>query len=196
MLMVTHITRDNVKWRKMAVYLGARWDDVDDVVQIMYLKLLEIEQREGSIQRMALPNGQINPLYVFKILQSAVVDQYREDKKQVVIEYIEHPVEPPDEMEHRHAELMDEIKGVIDGMHDYEQMMLELYFVYGYSMREIEKRTGIPTHSIFNTIKNCKEKIKQKTKEKYHEYIESKIDTEQIEGVGRHNRKNHEGDGY
>lgn len=196
MLMVANITRDEVKWRKMAVYLGARWDDVDDVVQIMYIKLLEIEQREGSIQRMALPNGNINPLYVFKILQSAVIDQYREDKKQVVIEYIEHPIEPPDEMEHRHAELMDEIKSVIDGMHEYEQMMLELYFVYGYSMREIEKRTGIPTHSIFNTIKNCKEKIKEKTKNKYHEYIESKIDTEQIEGVGRHHRTNYEGDGH
>lgn len=196
MLMVANITRDEVKWRKMAVYLGARWDDVDDVVQIMYIKLLEIEQREGSIQRMALPNGNINPLYVFKILQSAVIDQYREDKKQVVIEYIEHPIEPPDEMEHRHAELMDEIKVVIDGMHEYEQMMLELYFVYGYSMREIEKRTGIPTHSIFNTIKNCKEKIKEKTKNKYHEYIESKIDTEQIEGVGRHHRTNYEGDGH
>ena len=196
MLMVANITRDEIKWRKMAVYLGARWDDVDDVVQIMYIKLLEIEQREGSIQRMALPNGNINPLYVFKILQSAVIDQYREDKKQVVIEYIEHPIEPPDEMEHRHAELMDEIKCVIDGMHEYEQMMLELYFVYGYSMREIEKRTGIPTHSIFNTIKNCKEKIKEKTKNKYHEYIESKIDTEQIEGVGRHHRTNYEGDGH
>lgn len=179
----------------MAVYLGARWDDVDDVVQIMYLKLLEIEQREGSIQRMALPSGQINTLYVFKILQSAVIDQYRDEQKQVVIEYIEHPIEPPDEMEYRHAELMGQIKSVIDGMHEYEQMMLELYFVYGYSMREIEKRTGIPTHSIFNTIKNCKEKIKEQTKQKYHEYIESKIDTEQIEGVGGHHRKNHQGHG-
>ena len=196
MLMVAHITRDDVKWRKMAVYLGARWDDVDDVVQIMYLKLLEIELREGSIQRMALPNGQMNPLYVFKTLQSAVVDQYRQDQKQVVFEYVEHPVEPPDEMEHRHAELMEAIKAVIDEMHDYEQMMLELYFVYGYSMREIEKRTGIPTHSIFNTIKNCKEKLKQRTKDKYYEYIESKIDTEQIERIGRHHRTNHEGDGY
>jgi RNA polymerase sigma factor (sigma-70 family) len=196
MLMVCHITADNVKWRKMAVYLGARWDDVDDVIQIMYLKLLEIEEREGNINRMVMHNGKVNPLYIFKILQSAVIDQYRDEQKQVVIEYIEHPIEPPDEMEHRHAELMDEIKAIIDTFHEYEQMMLELYFVYGYSMREIEKRTGIPTHSIFNTIKNCKQKIKEKTQSKYDEYIQSKIDTEQIEGVGRHHRKNHEGHGY
>lgn len=189
MLLVEHITTDNVKWRKMAVYLGARWDDVDDVVQTMYVKLLEIQQKEGNLNRMQLPNGGINTLYVFKILQSAVVDQYREQKKQIEILYEENPIEPPDEMEYRHAELMEQIKCVIDGMHEYEQMMLELYFVYGYSMRQIEKRTGIPTHSIFNTIKNCKEKIKEKTKVKYNEYIQTKIDTEEITRFGGHHRK-------
>jgi hypothetical protein len=47
-------------------------------------------------------------------------------------------------------------------------------------MRDIEKKTGIPTHSVFNSIKNAKQFIKQRTTVKYKIYAEEKRNTEEV----------------
>jgi predicted DNA-binding protein YlxM (UPF0122 family) len=75
---------------------------------------------------------------------------------------------------------MGEVKKAIDDLRDYDQMLLELHFVYGHSMRDIEKKTGIPTHSVFNSIKNAKQFIKQRTTVKYKIYAEEKRNTEEV----------------
>ena len=62
---------------------------------------------------------------------------------------------------------------VIDEMPEYDQMLLELHFVYKLSMRDIEKRTGIPLHSIFNRLKNAKNLIKNHTYVQYQNYCEA-----------------------
>ena len=193
MLTLADIAKDDTRWRKMANYLGARGADIDDAVQTMYLKLGEIQLREGSLDRMAAPSG-VNTLYIFKIMQSAVVDIFREQNR--TFESLDEfcPIDDPSSSEYKYAKLMERVRQCIEQMRDYDQMMLELYFVYGHSFREIEARTGIPTHSIFNTIKNAKAYIKQHSKELYHEYIQTKADTEAITRFGRYRSENHGSD--
>lgn len=190
MLTLADIAIEEMRWRKMANYLGARGEDIDDCVQTMYLKLGEIQEREGSLNRMETPTG-INTLYIFKILQSAVVDTFRERNR--TFESFDEfcPIDAPEPTEHKYAELMERIRECINEMRDYDQMMLELYFVYGHSYREIEARTGIPTHSIFNTVKNAKQIIKKHSKQLYYEYIQTKADTETIARHRGHYRENH-----
>ena len=165
MLTLGIIAKDEIKWRKMANYLGARWGDIDDCVQNMYLKLAEIQETEGSLQRLETPAGGVNTFYIFKILQSAVINVYRAENKVYDHEAQFNPIESPDESEYRYQQLMARIKEVIDTMHEYDQMILELYFVYGHSLRQIEKRTGITVTSVYNTLKNAKQYIKNHSKD-------------------------------
>lgn len=195
MLTLADIAKDDNRWRKMANYLGARNGDIDDCVQTMYLKLGEIQEREGSLNRMATPTG-VNTLYIFKILQSAVVDIFREQNRTMELLDEFCPIDNPEQAEHKYAQLMASIRECIDEMRDYDQMMLELYFVHGHSFREIEARTGIPTHSIFNTIKNAKTHIKRNSKHLYYEYIQAKADQETITRYRGYIGENHGNDGH
>lgn len=194
MLTLEIIARDEVKWRKMANYLGARWGDIDDCVQNMYLKLAEIQQTEGSLQRLTNASGGVNTFYIFKILQSAVINVYRAENKVYDHEAEFNPMESPDEAEYKYQELMHKIKGVIDTMHEYDQMILELYFVYGHSLRQIEKRTGITVTSVYNTLKNAKQHIKNHSIELYEQYIQQKADQETIARFGRFDREDNGSD--
>lgn len=178
-LKLKDIAAQQDKWVKMALYIGARWDEADDMVQSMYLKLAEIEAKEGNLNRIKAGEG-VNTMYVFKTLQSCVMDVYRLEKKQAYSTDVACTQDSPDDAEYKYQELMGQVKTVIDQMNDYDQMLLELHFVYGHSMRELCRRTGIPTHSIFNTLKNAKTHIKQQVKNKFNEYQEAKQETPQV----------------
>jgi RNA polymerase sigma factor (sigma-70 family) len=195
------IAKRHVEWVKISKYVGAKPDEIDDIIQTMYLKLGEIQLKEGSLDRFANYNGTINTIYLFKMIHNAFIDIKRAENKTIPHQDQFNPVESPEMAEYAHGALMDEVKKAIDELRDYDQMLLELHFVYGHSMRDIEKRTGIPTHSVFNSIKNAKQFIKQRTKTKYQIYAEEKRNTETIyrittiHRVGGHDSEGNESNG-
>ena len=67
-------------------------------------------------------------------------------------------------------ELFDKIDKTIDGWYWYDKKLTKLYFDSGMSMRDLSKETKISLSSIFNTLTNAKEKIRQNTKEEYRKY--------------------------
>jgi RNA polymerase sigma factor (sigma-70 family) len=180
LITLNDIAKRHIEWIKIAKYLGANRDEVDDMVQTMYLKLGEIQIKEGSLNRFANYNGTINTIYLFKMLHNAFIDIKRAENKTIPYQDQFNPVESPEMAEMAHMDLMGEVKKAIDDLRDYDQMLLELHFVYGHSMRDIEKKTGIPTHSVFNSIKNAKQFIKQRTTVKYKIYAEEKRNTEEV----------------
>ena len=201
MITLNDIAKRHVEWVKISKYVGARPDEIDDIIQTMYLKLGEIQLKEGSLDRFANYNGTINTIYLFKMIHNAFIDIKRAENKTIPHQDQFNPVESPEMAEYAHGALMDEVKKAIDELRDYDQMLLELHFVYGHSMRDIEKRTGIPTHSVFNSIKNAKQFIKQRTKTKYQIYAEEKRNTETIyrittiHRVGGHDSEGNESHG-
>ena len=180
MITLDDIAKRHVEWVKISKYVGAKPDEIGDIIQTMYLKLGEIQLKEGSLDRFANYNGTINTIYLFKMIHNAFIDIKRAENKVIPHQDQFNPVESPEMAEMAHLDLMGDVKKAIDELRDYDQMLLELHFVYGHSMRDIEKRTGIPTHSVFNSIKNAKQFIKQRTKTKYQIYAEEKRNTETI----------------
>jgi RNA polymerase sigma factor (sigma-70 family) len=181
----------------MALYLGATANNVDDIIQDFYIKIIEINATDGNLNRITGENGKLHTMYVFKIIQSNVVNDFRAKKKDIFDENYtdENEVDGIEiELTDSYSELMAEIKKVIDGMREYDQMLLELYFVYGFSFREIEKRTSIPTRSVFNIVKNAKELIKQKTQNLYDKYSQEENEKSTISRIGRYYTENHSGD--
>jgi RNA polymerase sigma factor (sigma-70 family) len=190
MITIEMIAYRNTEWIKMATYLGSTTPE--DIVQEMYLKLLE---NPDMLSRIEYKTNEVNTFYIFSIIRSKIVDAHRKESRESYDELQFDPIESPDTSEFAYQDLMESIKRTIDTMGDYDQMLLELHFVYKLSMRDIEERTGIPLHSIFNRLKNIKQTIKYQNYEQYKDYQEANNAKEAIARVGRYNREGHEGNG-
>lgn len=195
-LELIHIAQKHHEWIRVAIYLGATNDDAEDYVQNMYLKLADIQLRDGDLNRMRNYSGGINTVYIFKILTNIIIDSKRKRIPETTsLDFEISLAETPNEAEESYLELMQCIKAEIDKMHPYDQMLLELHFVYGMSMRQIEQETNIPTHSIFNTLKNAKSKIKQKASSRFDIYNEERANREKTDyGFGGCNPEDNSSD--
>jgi len=178
------IASRNTEWIKMATYLGSATPE--DIVQEMYLKLLE---NPDMLSRIEYKTNEVNTFYIFSIIRSKIVDAHRKESRESYDELQFDPIESPDTSEFAYQDLMESIKRTIDTMGDYDQMLLELHFVYKLSMRDIEERTGIPLHSIFNRLKNIKQTIKYQNYEQYQSYQEANNAKEALARIGRYHRE-------
>lgn len=190
MITIETIAQRHFEWVRMATYLGS--DTPEDVVQEMYLKLCENPE---IVERIEYKANQVNTFYIFSIIRSKIVDAHRKESREHYDELLFDPIESPDISEAEYQNLMESIKRTIDQMGDYDQMLLELHFVYKLSMRDIEERTGIPLHSIFNRLKNIKNAIKYKNYEQYQKYQEANNHKETIARTWRYYREGNEGNG-
>jgi RNA polymerase sigma factor (sigma-70 family) len=184
MITIEMIAYRNTEWIKMATYLGS--NTPEDIVQEMYLKLLE---NPDMLSRIEYKTNEVNTFYIFSIIRSKIVDAHRKESRESYDELQFDPIESPDTSEFAYQDLMESIKRTIDTMGDYDQMLLELHFVYKLSMRDIEERTGIPLHSIFNRLKNIKQTIKYQNYEQYKDYQEANNSKEAIARAGRYHRE-------
>jgi len=104
----------------------------------------------------------INECYFYYLLRSLTMNLQRQKKK--------HQLEELDtnliifEEEYFEIELKDYILDYINSWYWYDRK-LYLLVKNGYSMRKIARETGIGFNSIYNTIKNCEQKIKDYGKE-------------------------------
>jgi len=172
MLTLHHFADRHKEWIKIAIYFGADVESASEIVQQMYLKLGEIQIKEGNLNKLINYNGAINTVYVFKVLQNLFYDSKK--VKEIGLDYIDNTyINDIEESEQEYHIVLAKMKVVILSFNEYEQMLLELYFVHNRSLREINKRTGIGVHSIFNTIKNAKEKIRQTIEKDYRNYRDS-----------------------
>ncbi len=196
-LMLVDIGKRHKEWIRIAIYVGSPISTAEDMVQNMYLKLADMQIREGSLNRIQNNNGSVNTVYLFKMLSNLVVDEVRRGSKETNLDdSIDIPINDEIVDDRAYNDLIEHIKVVIDDMHQYDKMLLELHFVYDMSMRAIQRKTDIPTHSIFNTLKNAKQKIKQETSQRYIKYIRDRNDRETDDGIGRPNPESNEGDWY
>ena len=67
----------------MALYLGATAQNVEDIIQDFYIKIIEINSADGNLNRITGENGKLHTMYVFKIIQSNVVNDFRAKKKDI-----------------------------------------------------------------------------------------------------------------
>jgi RNA polymerase sigma factor (sigma-70 family) len=190
MITIEMIASRHTEWIKMSTYLGS--NTPEDIVQEMYLKLLE---NPDMLSRIEYKTNEVNTFYIFSIIRSKIVDAHRKESRESYDELQFDPIESPDTSEFAYQDLMESIKRTIDTMGDYDQMLLELHFVYKLSMRDIEERTGIPLHSIFNRLKNIKQTIKYQNYEQYKDYQEANNAKEAIARAGRYNRESDTGNG-
>ena len=99
----------------------------------------------------------INDSYFWSILRSLTVNLQRQKKKHQITELDENLIIFDDV--YKETPYKGYILEFIDTWYWYDRKLF-LLVKNGYSMRKIARETGIGFNSIYNTVKNCEQKIK------------------------------------
>lgn len=161
------IAKDHDKHVKTIERFGEHFY-AEDLVQEMYLRL----HRNKTAQDIII-DGKVNEYFIYLTLRSIYLNFKK--AKTLLIKVNDLPLLCPDvdNTEYFNAQLKfrDKVEREIDKWHVYDQMLFRLYLNSGKSMREIANGTGISLRSIFNTINECKERIKHNCSEDYEDLI-------------------------
>jgi predicted DNA-binding protein YlxM (UPF0122 family) len=102
------------------------------------------------------------------------VDFYRQKSKVIKVDISEIlTLQQIDELESNEAfgSLMKNVQKEMETWHHYDRLLFKLYKDSDMSMREIANKTNISLRSIFGTLKNCKERIKDNVHEDYLDFV-------------------------
>lgn len=145
---ITELVALHKHWIKIVRKFG-EWHYAEDIVQEAYLKALSSKK-------------EINYAYFYLILRSLTMNLHKAKVDKVEIENI------PDIEDIEEIDIEEYTKPIMDFINtweDYDRLMFLIWVNKGISMRKMARESGIPFMSIYNTIRNCKEKIKQWQKE-------------------------------
>ena len=158
-------------WVKMVKSFGCPEAIAEDFVQEMYLRL----DRYSIDPEKIMYKDEVNTFFVYVTLRNLWVD-YTKAKKRIEFfnqapkdTYGEYYPSQEEEMQ----ELVEDIWQEVKSWHWYDEKLFTIYIQSEMSMRDLSKETKISLRSIFNTIKNGKERIQSNCKESYDSYKEA-----------------------
>ena len=166
---------------------GAK-DHAEDIVQEVYIRLLE-----GKHNDKLFNDGKLNKAFIYFALRNAWIDikrkqrSNRENKNRIELVYfkqykndpkykkdnflsMEIEEEEPKQKHNKYDIILNKINEEIDSWHWYDQKLFNEYVSSGKSIRTLEKETKISRDSIFQTLKNCKAKIKNAMGEDWEDF--------------------------
>jgi len=153
-------------WVNMAYSFGLQREDAEDLVQDMYIKMYNFTTAE-KIQY----NDDINTFYVYITMRNLFYDKKKQHVPTINIDTLHHLPEEDESNDKAALELLlDRMDQCLQKQHWYDRKMFEIYYGNGETIRELSKGSKISSSSIFNTIKNVRETIKEYCKEEYKDY--------------------------
>jgi len=157
--METIYTQHN-KWVNIVKNLGGG-DFSEDIVQEMYIKLMNIELKKQTADT-----------FVYYILRNMTYDLHRKQSKvcKIDLEELRYLFAEGSDRKEELEKIHEKIEEEVESWHWYDEMLWKLY-KDGRSMRELSNETKISLSSIFHTIKTCKERISEAVGEDYEDYI-------------------------
>ena len=147
------------------------YDFCEDIVQEGYLTIYKYANEDKVIR-----NGVVSRGYMYFTLRSLYYQYYNSKKKitKVSLDDEEFTIQIPNESQmdeqvafHKICTMIDDH---IDGWRWYENKLFKLYRDSDLSIRGIAAETNISWVSIFNTLKNAKQELKDKFQEDYEDY--------------------------
>jgi DNA-directed RNA polymerase specialized sigma24 family protein len=140
----------------------------EDLVQEMYLRLDRNKQPEQIIV-----NGKVNEYYIYLTLKSIFLNFVKAKEQVYKTNDLPLNIEAVDNTEYYEAQFRFNsiIEAEIDKWEWYDAMLFRLYLDSGKSMRDISDGTTISLRSVFDTLAECKRKLKANCKEDYDDLI-------------------------
>lgn len=147
----------------------------EDIVQEAYIKIIKYCREEQLIDY----KGNVKKGYMYFVLRNLFLDfkKHKDNKNKVSIDSVDYVFKDmyndSEDIEKREAldKIYEKVGLTVEQFHWYDAMLFNLYKDTGKSMRTITKETSISTSSVFNTLKNCKDKIREEVGEDYQDYL-------------------------
>jgi DNA-directed RNA polymerase specialized sigma24 family protein len=162
------VAKDHKEWVKLVQSFGEDFFS-EDIVQESYIRLYKYCKPENIIQ-----NGQVNKGFMYFVLRNLYLLHIKSEKKNALVSLSGLEVlkdETTDlTKEEAYSKMLSKVHEEVDSWHWYDKQLFTIYKDTDLSIRDIAKETTISSSSIFNTLKNCKSKIKTKFKEDYEDY--------------------------
>jgi DNA-directed RNA polymerase specialized sigma24 family protein len=162
------VAKDHKEWVKLVQSFGEDFF-AEDIVQESYLRLHKYCKPENIIH-----DGQINKGFMYFVLRNLYLLHIKSEKKNAMVSLNELAVlkDEPNNLtkEEAYTRLLSKIHEEVDSWHWYDKQLFTIYKDTDLSIRDIAKETTISSSSIFNTLKNCKSKVRTKFKEDYEDY--------------------------
>ena len=158
-------------WCKMVQSFGCPSHMVEDIVQEMYLRMYKyVDQPERIMYK-----DDINTLFVYVSLKNMYADYAKSKAKVITTDRIPESIDETNAVEREEAmEVL--VAAIWEEIHTwswYDEKMMTIYIKQEISMRNLSKGTKISVSSIFNTLKNGKQRIQTNCKEAYDTWKES-----------------------
>jgi len=166
---------------------GAK-DHAEDIVQEVYIRLLDKADKEKLFN-----DGKLNKAFIYFALRNTWIDikrkqrSNRENKNRIELVYFKQYKNDPKYKEdnflsmeseelnqkqkhNKYEIILNKINEEIDSWHWYDSMLFKEYVSSGKSIRTLAKETKISRDSIFQTLKNCKTRIKNAIGEDWEDF--------------------------
>ena len=182
-------------WIRMASSFGLSDDDVQEIVQEMYIR---VDNAVKDVDRIMYDEDKVNTFYVYTTLKHLHWQNFHKvgrAKKRLELRYyselrdseVEHDslmfnkfVKSEEtlyedfELEFIESlsdlDMCGKVEDITNDWHWYDRKIFDLYFKEKMSMRKLASNTTISLSSIFNTIDNCRDKIKSSLKKDWENY--------------------------
>jgi len=162
------VAKDHKEYVKVVQSFG-EYFYAEDIVQEAYLRIYKYCKPENIIQ-----NGEVNKGFMYFVLRNLYLSYLKELEKnpKIPIDEIIYSLYEEDETEKHEAylRLLNKVSKELNNWEWYDKMLFEIYKNDNKSIRKISKETRISTKSIFQTLKNCKKRLKENLKEDYEDY--------------------------
>lgn len=162
------VAKDHKEWVKLVQSFGEDFF-AEDIVQESYLRLHKYCKPENVIQ-----DGQVNKAFMYFVLRNLFLLNVKAEKKNAMVslENLSLLKDEPTNFtkEESFNRMLSKINEEVDSWHWYDKQLFTIYKDTDLSIRDIAKETTISSSSIFNTLKNCKSKVRTKFKEDYEDY--------------------------
>jgi hypothetical protein len=170
------VAKHHKEWVQTCKALGGG-DFAEDIVQEMYIKLHKYASAEKIIKNGILQKG-----YVFFALKSILYTLKNEQSLVYKEELKDNLVEDNTSLEEHQA--FDRFCGLIDKYfleqekesNWYEAKMFQVYRDTNLSMRKMAKLSNISWVSIFHTLKNVKQDLRNNFQEDWEDYLNGDYD--------------------
>ncbi len=182
------LSQKHQDWYNMARSFGLSDDDSNEIVQEMYIRIYEYTK---DIKKIMYNETEVNTFYIYITLRNLYYSNFAKYGKSVktkkIFLFTEMDENSIKKVYNNYCEdyeiymrsvnkkkkldiLLEKIEQTIDSWYWYDKKLTKLYFDSGMSMRDLSKETKISLSSIFNTLTNAKEKIRENTKQEYKDY--------------------------
>jgi len=173
--LINKLAEKHKDWIHMAKSFGCDDDAANELVQGMYLRLSKYVDK---VDKIMYDKNNINTYYVYVTLRNLFLSGYHKVKKDLPIENINvgSVEDVPFEYETAFDKLISKIEKIVGKWYWYDKKLWEIHFKQEKSMRKIASLTKISLSSIFNTLKNGKEKIRSEVEQEWQNYLKTKKD--------------------